>query len=243
MLELHAVPGPTSRRLAAMLKDKGLLDKPVKGIVNYGFGGHGNNLPTLNENAGLLNKYKELVALDDGGVRTVPFSHSAADLKPPIFGRKFHHTRGNDIFTYQVKPLLKGDHLSDYYTQVVPKQNEFRVWVFRDKFLAAYEKTLEYPARYGRRGRNKEVWNWANGFAYKFIQPETVSKALKDISINAISALDLDFGGVDVILGADRRFYILEVNTAPGTQGEPRQGLTSLANCIERWAKNGFKER
>jgi hypothetical protein len=243
MLELRAIAGPTGRLLREMLNEKGLLGRPIQGIVNYGYAGDGRGLPTLNANAGRQDKYQELVKLDEAGVRTVPFSHSAADLVPPIFGRKFHHTRGNDIFAYGVRPLLRGDHLSDYYTMVVPKQNEFRVWVFRQKHLATYEKKLEYPNKYGRRGRNKEVWNWANGFAYQFVDPEGLAPALKSLAINAVAALDLDFGGVDVILGADRRYYVLEVNTAPGTQGEPRQGMTSLVNCIERWTRNGFQAR
>lgn len=243
MLQLHAVKGPTARLLAQMLKDRGLLGGKIKGVVNYGYheGGHG--LPTLNEMAGCQNKYQELVKLDDAGVRTIPFSNNALDLKAPIFGRKFHHTRGNDIFVYQVRPLLKGDKLRDYYTQIVPKAKEFRTWVFRGKHLATYEKVLEYPHKNGRRGRNKEVWNWGNGYAYHFVQPEGINQNLKTLAANAVEALNLDFGAVDVILGKDGRYYALEVNTAPGTQGAARQGITSLVNCIERWVKNGFKER
>jgi hypothetical protein len=34
----------------------------------------------------------------------------------------------------------------------------------------------------------------------------------------------------------------LEVNSAPGVEGR-RQGITSLVNHIEAWAKGGFRER
>ena len=241
MLQLRAIAGPTGRLLKTMLEERGLLGGQIKGRVNYGHGGEALDLPTLNANAGRQNKYEELVRLDDAGVRTIPFSNNALDLDAPIFGRKFQHTRGNDIFIYKVRPLLRRDRLSDYYTQLVSKQTEYRVWVFRTKWLATYEKKLEYPNRYGRRGRSKEVWNWSNGFAYKFVDPEDVDPGLKQIAVDAVMAMNLDFGGVDVILGNDGRYYVLEVNSAPGTQGEARQGITSLVNCIERWAKNGFK--
>jgi RimK-like ATP-grasp domain len=240
MLELRAIAGPTGRLLKKMLQEKGLLGGKAQGRVNYGYAGDC-GLPTLNVNAGRQDKYHELIRLDDAGVRTIPFSHSAADLKPPIFGRKFHHTRGTDIFVYGVRPLLKGDHLSDYYTQLVSKANEFRVWVFRDKTLASYEKTLDYPAKNGRRGRNKEVWNWANGYAYHFVQPNDAEPRMKKLAVRAVDALGLDFGAVDIMLDKDDHYYVLEVNTAPGVEGR-RQGLTSLVNCIERWAKNGFPE-
>lgn len=241
MLMLQAAKGPTGRLLKEMLAERGLLSGRAKGVVNYGYG-EAHNLPTLNANAGHQNKYQELVALDEGGVRTVPFSHSAADLDPPMFGRKFHHTQGRDIFVYQVKPLLRGDRLSDYYTQVVPKLREFRVWSFRGKHLATYQKVLTYPNKNGRRGRNKEVWNWGNGYAYNFVRPEEVPGALKDLGARAVEALDLDFGATDIIQSG-RLFYVLEVNTAPGTQGAARQGMTSLVNSIERWVKTGFPER
>jgi hypothetical protein len=241
MLQVHAIAGPTGRLLKQMLQEKGLLNGKAKGAVNYGFGG-GHNLPTLNEHAGRQDKYQELVKLDDAGVRTIPFSRSAVDLMPPIFGRKFHHTRGTDIFAYGVRPLPKGDHLSDYYSQVIPKKAEFRVWVFRDKHLATYEKVLDYPAKNGRGGRNKEVWNWRNGYAYHFVEPSAVNDRLKNLAVEAIDALNLDFGAVDVLESKTGVFYVLEVNTAPGVEGR-RQGITSLVNCIERWAQHGFKER
>jgi RimK-like ATP-grasp domain len=241
MLQLRALKGPTGRLLGEMLKEKGLLGGKVQGVVNYGHFGEA-HVPTLNAKAGNQNKHQELIKLDDAGVRTIPFSHSATDLAAPIFGRKFHHTRGTDIFIYGVRPLLKGDRLSDYYTQLVPKRNEFRVWVYRNKALATYEKRLTYPQKNGRRGRSKEVWNWANGYGYEFVRPEEAADKLKNLAIDAVAALGLDFGAVDVILGMDNRYYVLEVNTAPGVEGR-RQGMTSLVNCIDRWARNGFKAR
>lgn len=242
MLTLNAHKGPTGRLIRQMLEERGLLKGKIRAVVNYGYGDNPDGLPILNENAGRLNKYQELVRLDDNGVTTIPFSQSAADLEPPIFGRKLHHTQGKDIFVYQVRPLLRGDRLSDYYTEKINKKAEFRVWVFREKFLACYEKKLTYPERNGRRGRNKDIWNWGNGYAYEFRRPEDTTNPLKQIGIDAVQALDLDFGAVDVVQDHAGFYYVLEVNTAPGTQGAARQGVTNLVNQIERWAKAGFPE-
>jgi hypothetical protein len=239
MLQLRAAKGPTGRLLQQMLRDKGLLSGKAQAVVNYGYA-EDSGLPTLNRNAGRVNKFEELCKLDDAGVRVVPFSDRAGALEPPVFGRRLHHSRGTDILVYHGAALARR---SDYYTQFIPKTKEFRVWVFRDKALATYEKVLTYAERNGRRGQSKDVWNWANGYAYTFISPDTVPDVLKRLATAAVKALDLDFGAVDTLLGEDRKHYVLEVNTAPGTQGQARQGVTSLVNCIDRWARAGFQAR
>lgn len=238
MIQLRANPGSTGRLLKEMLTAKGLLTGEVKGAVNYGYGGP-TTLPCLNRKAGTFNKLQELEMLQAKGVATVPFSRSPMDLAAPVLGRMLHHTRGMDIRLYKVRTVMP-EH--EYFTQLVPKQREFRVWAFRRKMIGVYEKILTYPNKLGRRGRLKEVWNWGNGYAYSFVHPEQVPANLKSISTAAVDALGLDFGAVDVILGADGKYYVLENNCAPGVEG-PRQCLQSLVNHIDKWARSGFKKR
>jgi hypothetical protein len=241
LIELVTIPGKTGNLLRTMLQERNLLGTPYQGRVNYGYGrGHLGSLPTLNARAGTFNKYEELVRLHKAGVQTVPFS--PYDMKETTFGRRFHHTRGNDIRiidgNYRVPP--RG--FSDYYTQLIPKRREFRVWAFRRTCIGVYEKVLSYPRKNGRRGRSKEVWNWRNGYAYEFRRASEMAPPLRTLGWQAVDALGLDFGAVDIIESVDQRYYVLEVNSAPGTEG-PRQGLTSLVNHIERWARGGFKRR
>lgn len=246
MIELRANKGPTGRLLATMLKAKGLLyDTNLKGIpdgiVNYGYGG-GNyhNRPALNARAGTFNKLAELQLLGDKGVSTVPFATDFRRFtRGYVMGRDLQHTRGTDIVILRAG---EGANRKDFYTQLIPKRQEFRVWAFRRTCIGVYEKTLTYPRKNGRRGRSKEVWNWRNGYAYHYVHPTQAPDALKALGCAAIDALGLDFGAADIILGNDARYYVLECNTAPGVEG-PRQGLTSLVNHIERWAKGGFKKR
>jgi hypothetical protein len=179
--------------------------------------------------------------MDAEGVCTIPFSRNARDLQAPILGRRFHHTKGKDILVYRVCPLGRGEQQRDFYTELVEKRAEFRVWVFRDKHLATYEKVLTYPDKNGKRGRNLAIWNWDNGYAFEFRRD--IPAVLKGLAKQAVAAMELDFGAVDVLQDRDGHFYVLEVNTAPGTQGEARQGITSLVANIEKWAKTGFPER
>jgi hypothetical protein len=244
MIELHAIQGPTGRLLATLLEEKGLFEGEPKGQVNYGYqprSGRG-GLPVLNAKAGTLNKLQELQLLAKNGVSTVPHSINPLELSPPLFGRKVHHTRGNDIVVVQCGRPNPAKRVSDFYTTILHKTHEYRVWVFRGTPIGTYEKLLTYPERLGLRGRSKDVWNWRNGYGYEFVHPKEAAKELKKLGCSAIEALDLDFGAVDIIEGTDKKFYVLEVNTAPGVEGR-RQALVSLANHIETWVKEGFPER
>jgi hypothetical protein len=241
MIELVAIKGPTGRLLREMLQEKGLLTGRAQARVNYGYGGH-TTLPALNGRAGTINKLQELQLLAQNGVSVVPFSTNPASLRPPLFGRRIHHTRGTDIVLVQCGRPNPAKRVSDFYTTVIPKKREFRVWAFRGVPIGTYEKTLTYPRQYGMKGRSRDVWNWRNGFAYGFVHQNEVPKPLKALGVSAVDALGLDFGAVDIIQGNDDRYYVLEVNSAPGVEGR-RQGITSLVNHIEAWAKGGFKER
>lgn len=244
MIELRANKGPTGRLLREMLVAKGLVDRYGRGgqynaVVNYGYGGT-SNLPTLNARAGTFNKLQELEFLEGKGVSTVPFSRDFRKFnRGLVMGRNIHHTRGTDIVIYRAG---EGGPRKDFYTQLIPKRREYRVWAFRRTCIGVYEKVLTYPRKNGRRGRSKEVWNWRNGYAYHFVHPTQAPEPLKALGCAAIDALGLDFGAADIILGNDTRYYVLECNTAPGVEG-PRQALMSLVGHIEKWAKGGFKRR
>lgn len=229
MLELRAIAGRTGRLLEKMLDERGLLEGRVKGIVHYGYSPEISHLPTLNAKAGRQNKYKELVALDNAGVRTIPFSKSAGHLRTPMLGRSFQHDNGDDIVIYQDHDV---DH-HDFYSQLISKEKEYRVWVFRNKALAVYEKILEYHGR----GKDAALGKWTGN---EFIPLGVAAPALKEIAVKAVGALNLDFGAIDILFYHEK-YYVLEVNTAPGFEGR-WSGITSLVDCIEKWAKNGFPE-
>lgn len=243
MIQLRANRGPTGRMLQEMLREKGLLEGEVSGVVNYGYGGP-TELPCLNRRAGTFNKLEELELLRAKGVATIPFSRSPGDLATPLMGRSLHHTRGNDILVYRFNPHLAGlnGRQHDYFTQLVPKAREFRIWAFRRKVIGCYEKVLEYTNKYGKRGRSREVWNYRNGYSYLFRNPADISQETKTLGTQAIDALNLDFGAVDIIQSGTGEVLVLEVNTAPGQEGR-RQAISSLVNHIDIWAKNGMKRR
>lgn len=250
MIELRVVPGPTGRLLASLLHERGLEVttqrgmEQVQGIVSYGVPLERTSIPTLNARAGTLNKYEEMHTLHEKGILVPPHSLDGSGLTFPILGRKFKHSKARDIV-----PILQNDTefewrktggACDYFVQYIPRRREYRVWAYRRRPLAVYEKVMRYPDRYGV-GRSAGIgWNWQHGFAFEFYHE--APEAIKQLGCQAVDALGLDFGAVDMIHGTDDRLYVLEVNTAPGVQ-DRRQGITLLADKVARWVNGGFKRR
>lgn len=239
MVELRQVPGPTGRLLRELLVEKGVpLGTPADAVVSYGVGLQ-TDKPALNANAGKLHKFGQLQAMAAKGVSVPPHSLDGHGLAFPILGRKFHHRAGRDII-----PILQNDRefewrkaggASDFFVQYIPRETEYRLWVYRRKVGATYEKVMAHPERYTRIGSN-----WENGFAFNIVAG--APEELKDVAAAAVDACELDFAAVDVLKGKDGRYYVLECNTAPGVEGV-RQGLDFFARKIARWVELNYPAR
>jgi len=111
----------------------------------------------------------------------------------------------------------KGDEIkkAPLYVKYIPKKEEYRLHVFRDKVFFIQ-----------RKARNKEVenvnWkirNHKNGFIFAN-QNVDVKEEAKEAAITSVKLLGLDFGAVDIIYNeAKDMYYVLECNTAPGLSG------------------------
>ena len=101
------------------------------------------------------------------------------------------------------------------YVQYVFKVKEYRVHVVNGKVIDTQQKI---------RDPDREPLTWkirshANGFI--FARDNVVPDVNRDdVAISACVALDLDFGAVDIIQHSDGRYLVLEVNTAPGLEGQ-----------------------
>lgn len=114
------------------------------------------------------------------------------------------------------------------YTQYIKKKEEYRIHVMHNEafFVQRKARKLDVPAE----EVNWKVRNLAGGFIYAN-QDVDVAQEAKDEAVKAIIALGLDFGAVDIILGVDKKFYVLEVNTACGLAG------TTLDKYVEQFRR------
>lgn len=210
-------------------------------VVCYGFGyelGARPNIPILNANAGSFSKLSHLKMMRDNGVQTIPFAETPADasrLRFPLLARVNSDGDGKDIV-----PIFQPDEIpwriaagARYFSQYVPRDKEYRFWVYRENILGTYVKTMRHPERYKGIGANAK-----DGFIHEFVDRSASPRSLWPIAINAVRAVGLDFGGVDLLLGQDGSPYVLEVNSAPGANGPRAVGLQHLADNVSEWYRS-----
>lgn len=113
------------------------------------------------------------------------------------------------------------------YTEYIPKQEEFRVHVMKGEafFVQRKARNLDVPDE----NVNWQVRNHDNGFIFAHKDVEIEEEA-KELAVNAVNALGLDFGAVDLIQNR-KGFYVLEVNTACGLEG------TTLEKYVEAFTE------
>jgi glutathione synthase/RimK-type ligase-like ATP-grasp enzyme len=100
------------------------------------------------------------------------------------------------------------------YTVKTKHKHEYRVHIFKDKVLDVQMKRK----RNGSLG-GSGIRNHSNGWVYaraEIVPPEELLSS----SIAAVKLLGLDFGAVDIGHRLiDNKFFVFEVNTAPGLEG------------------------
>lgn len=154
-------------------------------------------------------KLRSLEVMQEAGITVPPFSTDPETLTFPFLGRKRHHARGTDVTLclqrrdYKRRPR-------DYYVQYIPTVREYRVHVAFGEVIRVQGKYADIPSS----AATPWIRNYANG--WRFRAPRNrLKRDRTDMAIKAVSALGLDFGAVDLLVGDDGQAYILEVNTAP----------------------------
>jgi hypothetical protein len=199
-------------------------------IINWGNGGSpvswvfpigGLNLPAQVNIAG--NKLLSFTRFKEVGVDTPEWTHSRDTARiwlsdgHTIIER--HVLRGHS--GEGIKVIRPDDPMSNdvpLFVKYKKKKNEYRVHVFNGTVLFTQEKRRERDRE--RSADESLIRSHANGWV--FCRENIESDGRRDaLAIKAIEALGLDFGAVDIIYNQkEDKYYVLEVNTAPGLEGQ-----------------------
>ncbi|MFA5543162.1 MAG: hypothetical protein WDA47_05265 [Bacilli bacterium] len=217
--------------------DRGVADAPI--VIRWGCTSNtsGNNI-IINPSEGIHrvnNKAAFRMLLQDEGV-SVPTSYfSKADTILPILGgskligRPAHHSQGKWAVVCETEEDVRRDNTSDYWSIIIPKEREYRVYCFFGLVIAVAEKVPNDPAAL--------LWNRAqNGSIFHNVRWSSwpINSIKEALKVHKLSRCD--FEGIDV-MEYQGRPYILESNSAPSMSTEYRKqcfakGFTWVHNYI-----------
>jgi hypothetical protein len=184
------------------------------------------------------NKLSALQALSSAGVAVPQFTTNTATAEEWVRSGSTvverHELRGNSgagirIVNLDDQSMASNVTYAPLYTKFIPKTAEFRVHVFRGEVIDYIEKKKKLadnrPANF-----NKYVSSINLGWVFSRTDVRDMPE-VRQIAIQAVAALGLDFGAVDIVF-YEGRPYVLEVNTAPGVSGTT---LVKYANAFRRY--------
>lgn len=117
------------------------------------------------------------------------------------------------------------------YTLHTKHKDEYRVHVFKGEAIDIQQKRKSF----GRSTTSSGIRNHTNGWVYTRDNCNPPSD-LVNASIKAVELLGLDFGAVDIGHRLrDNKFFVFEVNTAPGLEGTT---LQRYANAIKNYYRS-----
>lgn len=107
------------------------------------------------------------------------------------------------------------------YVKGLDVAHEYRFHVVQGQIIDAVRKA--WSTEVAEEDRNMDVRNHANGSIFvrssRSLERALANTAARDTAVNAVQALGLDFGAVDLIETTSGEFKVLEVNTACGLEG------------------------
>lgn len=128
----------------------------------------------------------------------------ATNVKYPLIGRQRHHGQGTNIEIIE-NPKQVGNSVSKYWSEFIPKEREFRIYVFGDKAIGVAEKIPK--------DKRDVAWNSHLGSTFIDVPSNEWNGNAVNLGIDAAHVIDQYFSGVD-LMEYKNRFYVLEVNTA-----------------------------
>jgi len=218
--------------------------KPEHHIINWGNSQypewHNPDVRILNEPDAVAlasNKFSTFIALQKAGIATPDFASSIDDAFTwwregyNVYCRKKLNGHSGEGIT-----IIKADEnfpqgetaVSPLYTKGINVKAEYRVHVFNGEVIDYIKKRRavdDVPTDDQLLIRSHD-----NGWIFTRENLNRLER-VEQLAIDAVEALGLDFGAVDIIKDFDNNCYVCEVNTACGLEGTTLENyLTAIRN-------------
>ncbi len=157
------------------------------------------------------------------------------DFTYPLIGRRKYHHQGRQMKVIRNPRDLDNDYSSEYWSEYINKDKEFRYYVFFGRVIAVAEKIPSNPSDI--------AWNRFQGDnIFHNVRWDSWDLKCGREALKVQQAVELDFGGIDIMLKG-RQPYVLEMNSAPTLTTEYRQLVFSKGFnwVIDRVEETGRK--
>lgn len=224
----------SAEKLDEALKEAGYEGRPINFGCSTLLKDYGDVINTPDSIKISVNKWEALKAMEELGVPTPLVSEYEAiqylNSGIPVVGRKTFHSKGRGFW------LLKYAHRLErakglgctHFLKFIEEPREFRVHIVNGQSIKVSEKIRP-------EGVIKATHDL--GVIFQFPEDFAKRKSLRTIAKQAIAALHLDFGAVDILF-KDDRFYVLEVNSAPSLTDENSDTLERYVAAFLNLAEN-----
>ena len=142
----------------------------------------------------------------------------------PVVVRPSTHSRGRNLLhtndSLEVEQFLIR-HGGGYISEYIPKVREVRVFVASGRAVWVAEKTPGNP--------DDVAWNVASGGRFDNMKWADWPMPAVRAAVAASNVIGTDFTGVDVMLDAGNKPYVLELNSAPSQTSPYRQLCSAKA--------------
>ena len=155
----------------------------------------------------------------------------ATNVRYPLIGRQRHHGQGSNIELIKNREQVKNS-FSKYWSEFIPKEREFRIYVFGDRAIGVAEKIPKDKKDIG--------WNSHLGATFIDVPNNEWNRDAVNTGVAAARVIGQHFSGVD-LMEYKNRFYVLEVNTAIALSNPHRVNIFAVAfkEVISAHTKNG----
>lgn len=164
------------------------------------------------------------------------------DLSARIIVRRDRHAQGKDLWVVDNKPDLMqcmiDNNLVDggwYASYFVDKTNEYRVYMVEGRVVTIAEKVPENP--------DDVAWNVAQGGEFTVLKWDSWPISVCKVAKESFDLTSLDFAGIDIMIDAEGRAYLIEINSAPSlpflSDGSVSYRQKAMAKAFKYIQENG----
>lgn len=139
--------------------------------------------------------------------------------------RPSRHAQGRNLVSgtdYDICSALEhgSTYTGGYVSRLIDKVAEYRVYIVQGRVVGVGNKTPADPTAI--------AWNMAQGGSFANVRWGEWPLAVVQEALKAVTLSGLDFAGVDVMVDAEGKVYVLELNSAPSL-GPYMQGCFAKA--------------